>query len=741
MRSRALKKKVKELRRVLIRQQDESDCGVACLGTVIQFYGGQVSLERLRELSGTSQQGTTLLGLYQAAEEVGLDAGSYKADIEALQHVKSLCIFHVIQDGNRQHYVVCIRGEDGEFIVADPASGVTVQSRESLESVWKTRSLLILEPTPQFIARKAIRRDKWQWITALVHDDLNILGLALALGLAISLLSLSTAIFSQKLIDVILPEKQTDLLILGLVLLSILLIGKNGLSYIRQRFLVEQRRDFNKRVIQHFIKSLVRLPQSFFFTRKIGDLIARMNDTSRLQGTVAYIIGDMMIEAITLLTASIFIFAYSIPLGFLAVGSLPLFIILAYKYHQPILDGQRNVMAAHSVNESQYVDTIRGMSTIKTQSKEDFFSVLTSNIYGMYQETIYRLGRIGIGFNFWAEFLGTLLLLAILSWSSLLVLDGILQLGVLVAILQMGNLLIPAALNLSMTNIRLQEARVAFERMYEFTSLEPEYFQKDSDILIPSESLQSLTVKNLDFRFKGQPLLLKNICFNLHNNEIVALLGESGSGKTTLLQILLRFYQQESGEILVNDTIPLWDTAIPVWRQFIGIVPQEVTIFNGSVLHNIALIDAPEHVESVIGFCKTAGFDPLFAKFPHGYATLLGEEGTNISGGQRQVVAFARALYQHPQLLLLDEATAEMDTCTEEAVLAILDNYKEDMSILMVTHQARLSLCADRVYIIENGTISSQGIPGELLLEDNLLTRSLERVFSLDKKVRVATSG
>ncbi len=204
---------------------------------------------------------------------------------------------------------------------------------------------------------------------------------------------------------------------------------------------------------------------------------------------------------------------------------------------------------------------------------------------------------------------------------------------------------------------------------------------------------------------------------------------------------MLRFYRQESGEILVNDTIPFQDIAIPVWRRYIGTVPQEVTIFNGSVIYNIALTDSPDQIERVMDFCQTAGFDPFFAKFPQGYATLLGEEGANISGGQRQVVAFARALYQQPQLLLLDEATTEMDTHTEEAILAILDKYKEKLSILMVTHQARLSLCADRVYIIENGTISSQGTPGELLLTDNLLTRSLERVFSLDRKVRVIISG
>lgn len=711
------------------QQHDQSDCGVACLASAVKYFGGNIRLERLRELSGTTQEGTTLLGLHQAAEELGLDSGAYEADMENLKDLDQPCILHVIKDGRLKHYLLSY-GYDEEaddFVVADPASGVERMDPESLEEMWQSRALLTLAPTEDFETMEEDRRSQWEWAWALVHDDLNILFVAAALGLLISILGLSTAIFSQRLIDEILPSGSATRLIVALSLLGVLLLGRSALTYLRERFLVRQTRDFNNRIIGYFYNSLLRLPQTFFFNRKVGDLVARMNDTRRLQQAVTNVLGDRMIDTIMILVSLTAIFLYAWPLGLVAMAAIPLFGFLAWWYHDPIVEGQQNVMEAHAANESNYVNTIEGMATVKANNRESWFSKLTRKIYGHFQDQIYDLGRIGVRFNFWTETSGTFVRVGVLALASFLVLQDRLALGVLVAVFQMTGMLVPAARRVATTNIQLQEARVAFDRMYEFTSIDTEYDLAEEKQKTDPSPFESLEVQNLAFRFPGHERLLKDISFSVKKGEIVTLMGESGSGKSTLLSLVQRFYEPEEGSLTVNGTLKWSEISIPKWRSLSSVMQQEAEIFNGTLLDNIVLdeIEDEDDAESVVQFCREHGFHQYFSDFPQAYATVLGEEGTNLSGGQQQLVAFTRAVYQDPQLLLLDEPTASMDREMEQFVLGLLERLSESTAILSATHRTQSAKQADRIYVLSDGQIKSEGPPHALADGDNLFSRSL----------------
>lgn len=462
--------------------------GVACLSMVIRYFDGASRLERLRELSGTSKTGTTLLGLYQAAPKLGLKAGAFEADIKHLKELKNPCILHIekkigrkdsvdnsIQGQILQHYIVCF-GYDGEhFIIGDPGDRIDFWSPDDVEKVWQSKALLLLEPDKSFISAKSRKQDQWHWLKKLIDEDLNILGLALGLGLMISLLNLSTAVFSQKLIDNILPARDQLRLFTGLSLLLFLLLVRNGLSFIRRKFLIGQSRDFNNRVIGYFYRTILHLPQSFFDTRETGDLVARMNDINHLQQAITHLSGALMIQALIVISSLVLVFYYAPLVGWFLVFSIPVFGWITWRYQRSILKGQRDVMQAQALNASNYIDTIQGITTIKTSNRESWFSKLTERIYHFYQKTIYKLGNIGVGFNFWVETSSVLFLVGGLTISSILILKGELLTGALVAILQMMGQLLSGIRQLVTTNIQLQGARVAYERMYEYTSLKPEY--------------------------------------------------------------------------------------------------------------------------------------------------------------------------------------------------------------------------------------------------------------------------
>jgi ATP-binding cassette subfamily B protein len=279
------------------------------------------------------------------------------------------------------------------------------------------------------------------------------------------------------------------------------------------------------------------------------------------------------------------------------------------------------------------------------------------------------------------------------------------KLGELMAVITIGNMIISSTASLSGVNIRLQVAGVAFDRYYEFVKAKPEFeLKEDTGTIeknIPDFRLQ---IKQLSFRFIGRKKLFDNISLEINRGEIISLLGEVGSGKSTLIQILQKHYLPESGEILFNGK-PLSGYSTPLWREHIGVVSQHAKIFNGSVGENICLGDFMENRASVVKFCEDYGFASFFNHFPQGLNTLLGEDGINISGGQKQLIALARALYRSPSLLLLDEPTSAMDTKTERFVIDLLQQRSSQFAILMVTHRIYLTQISTRIYRLENGTL------------------------------------
>lgn len=379
-------------------------------------------------------------------------------------------------------------------------------------------------------------------------------------------------------------------------------------------------------------------------------------------------------------------------------------------------------MAMYGLNESNYVDTIQGVSAIKAAGREAVFAAKTRAIYGRFQEEIYNLGLTGTRFNLGAEAIGTVILLAVLAWTSVLVLQGALLVGALVAIVQMTSQLSGSALRLALTNIRLQEARIAFERMYTFAAVKPEFTDDEANAVSEPLVIDSLSVRNVSFRFAGRPEIITDATFAVRKGEIIAITGESGSGKTTMLQMLQRFYAPERGQILVNGALPLADVPVSVWRSAIGVMPQHIKIFNASVIENICLAEITEQeVERVMEFCREYGFEKYIAQLPQGYATLIGEEGVNVSGGQRQIIGLARALYRKPSLLLLDEATAAMDKATETDILSLLERLSPMMSMIMITHRSQPLLHCNRRYHLEEGRIRvHQDIRNKIFLAQNL---------------------
>lgn len=719
---------LKRIRKSFVRQQDQSDCGVVSLASVVRFFGGEIMLENLRGLSGTSTSGTTMMGIYQSALRLGLDVDPMEAENPSqLKQLTLPAILHVVIE-KREHYVVYHGYLGGKFLLMDPAEGLIFLDEAELDLIWASKALIAFSPNKTFEMSTLRSQRRKKWLLDLIQEDLPVFGASIVFGTMIAILGLAITIFSQKLIDEILPEKQVEKLVVGMVLVSLLLLGRGVLTYVRGLLIVKQSKGFNIRMISGFFGNLLRLPKSFFDTRKTGDLVARMNDTRRIQQAVSYLVSEVVVDSLLVMVAMVGVFAYSSQVGTMVALILPFYFLMAYRFHRPIHTGQQSVMKSYALTESHYIDTLQGIGSIKTLNKEDRFDILNQKVYGFFQEQVYNLGIVGAKFGFISGLVGVLFSISVLAYSSYFVLNGMLQFGEMVAILGFTGMIIPAVGKLAMANIQIQEARIAFDRMYEFASADQE---SDVAKLKLLETIQSISLENVSFRFPGRKPILKGLNIHLEKGKLIALLGDSGGGKSTLLQILMKFYHPENGKIIVNQKQELGDVSFSDWRRSVGYVAQETKIFNGSILENICLDEEANSEEKVNDFCDSLGLREFFSKMPQGYRTIVGEEGLNLSGGQKQIIALARAMYHRPKALLLDEFTGAMDRNTENLILDLLQSLKQNIPILLVTHRIKPALISDYVYILEGGTISASGLPSELMTEDNLLSRSCKDVLSL----------
>ncbi len=722
MRYNLLNNLLYRLKYPVVLQYDRIDCAPAALLSILRYYGGNTNLVKMRELCRTNLNGSTMLDLVNAANLIGFEAVGASGEYEYLVKEKMPCIAHVVLD-NLQHFIVINKLNHKYLWVSDPGRGHLKLSREEFLKIWQSKSVVLLKPGKALLNENTPRW--YKWVYEYIKKEESWVYQSIFLGIVYIIIGLLVAQFIQLIIDKFIPGRDFDKVIYsGIFLLTILMI-KAFSGYFRQKFLIELNKRISVNINKDFLSHLFKLPKKFFDTRRIGDVTARIDDAIKIQQAILKIIGNTIIDLFIIVGSLIFMFQFSVTLSYISIIVVPLYATLLFYNIKQIKNEQNEVMKSHSLVESNYIDSLGGIEDIKGFNTSESFSQKNQFFFKNFQEKIKTLGLTQSRLSFWTEVSGTIITIGILIYGSVLVMQKNLLLGEMMASFSLLANMLPAVNRLVDANISLQGASISVQRLRDMLLVKKEI----SAGKVKFNLIDTLEIKNGSFSWKPEQELLKDISIKIKKGVITSLLGPSGSGKSTLVQLLQRKYNFNKGEILIDD-INAERIELEDYRKNIGVVPQNIKIFNGTLLENILAGRTYKDPQIFYKNLKDTGLEEFLKRFENGVFAVVGEEGRKLSGGEKQLLAIARAMLDKPAVLIIDEGLSGIDIDLEELIFSLISQYAESHAVLLITHNIKTILRTNFVYLIENGTIIQKGNPADLITEAGQFKDIWERSYS-----------
>ena len=703
-------------KKIKIKQHDISDCGVACIASILQYYGYSIPISRIRIFASTNKKGTNALGLIEAAEKFGFKAKGVKGEFNSIFHLPKPCIAHFIIKNKYHHYVVVYKANKKYIKIMDPADGCLYNlSHDEFRSSW-SNILILLFPTKASKPTKQTTTIQRFW--NLVRPFNITYSQILFCSIVYSLLSISSAIYIQKIIDIVLTELNYKFL----NILSIFFI----ISFIFQVFIYFQKnilairigQSIDSSLILNYYKHVLELPQHFFDTMRIGEIISRINDAVKIRSFINNTAIELLLNILIVIFSFLIMVIYSTKLTIIFLIIFPLYVLIFLITNRINKTYQRKIMVASANFESQLVESITTISTIRSLNLEWFTNVKTEVGLIKLLKPLYVSGKNYTFSQSSSIFLSKLSSLLILWVGAILAINGKLSAGKLISFYAIIGYLTPSINNLLNCNILIHDALIASDRLYEIMDLET--VRSTNNIHITEEMLGDIVYQNVTFSYKCKVPLYKDLNLTIPHNKITAIVGESGSGKSTLIALLQKFYQLTNGQIYIGD-YNINHISNASLRKITGIIPQKIELFSGSILENIILDDLNPNMSVVFNLCKTLGMFDFINKLPDSFDTYIGENGLTISGGEKQKIAIARVLYKNPKILIFDEAVSSLDSLSEEYIQKLIKVLKnQDKTIIIITHNLNSITKADKIIVFRNGIVVEQGNHLELISNGSL---------------------
>ncbi|WP_340066809.1 peptidase domain-containing ABC transporter [Ascidiimonas aurantiaca] len=694
-----------------IKQHDISDCGAACLASVAAYYKLHLPIARIRQYASTDQKGTNILGLLEAAQKLGFEAKGVRGDSDCLSKIPKPSIAHVIVKNQLQHYVVIYKVNKRYIKIMDPSYGsILKMSHEEFKEIW-TGVLVLLIPREDFISKNekvSVLKRFW----GLLRPHKFILLQALMGALVYTLLGFSTSIYIQKITDYVLVNGNTNLLNLLSVLMLFLLFFQVVLGIYKDVFLIKTGQQIDARLILGYYRHLLKLPQSFFDTMRVGEIISRINDAVKIRTFISDVSLNLTVNVMILIFSFCIMFTYYWKLALIVLIIVPLYGIIYLTINKLNKIVERKVMENSASLESQLVGSLNAIDTIKSFGLEDsansktekhFISLLKAGYQSALNSVFSRTGSAFLAQSF------TILLLWV---GAGYVIDRQITPGELLSFYAIIGYFTGPVSTLISSNKQIQNALIAADRLFEIIDLERE--NTGITLKLTRKNFGDIKFKNVCFRYGSRNQVFEDFNLEIPKGKITAFVGESGSGKSTLMSLLQNVYPLNKGMITIGK-INLQHVDRSNLRSVMTVVPQKIDMFHGNVIDNIAVGEHNPDLERIVNVCADIGILDFIEELPYGFKTYLGENGATLSGGQKQRIAIARALYRQPEILILDEATSSLDTQAEKYIQNVINTLRnQEKTIIIIAHRLSTVISADKIVVLNKGKVIEEGTHQQL---------------------------
>lgn len=696
-----------------IQQQSASDCGAACLAMVCQYWGKRFSINTLRNLTQVDRRGATFSGLADASESLGYHTLTVRGSLSKLEMQAHPWIAH----WQGIHYVVVWRVKKNSVLISDPAIGKRKLLREEFEANW-TGYALLLEPTQRLFAHKNEKISYTRWLSFFWQYPKLLLQIVLA-SVLLQLFGVATPIIAQITIDIVLPHRSNitlDILALGLLMFG---AWRFCLVGVRQYLLDYIGKRMELTFTAGFIRHAIGLPLEFFASRHVGDIISRAAENQKIQQFFTQKAVSTILDTFTGVFYLALMAYYNLQLTLLAVGLTVPVIILTSSTSSLRKRFDQEAFTEKIAQNSAMVEIVTGISTIKAFSAQRQMRWRWEERFAAMLQAQFRSYKLANNLQLTNSLLEHIAKSLVLWFGATLIMQQELSLGQFFAF----NMFVQNGVNPILGIIKLwdefQDILISEERLNDVLS-----YQKSENPKKPLLTLSAIRgdihFENVCFRYhpSQERNALQNISFQVQQGQTIAIVGPSGSGKSTLVSLLAGLYHPSSGSILI-DGCDITSLSEQTLRMQLGVVPQECFLFSGTILENITLWSDEFTQQQAIAAASFAQAHQFIQALPLGYQTQVGHRGDNLSFGQRQKIAIARALILNPRILILDEATSGLDMESERHFQQNLSHFNRDgRTTFIVTHRLESIRHADQILVLDRGILIEQGTH-EQLVENN----------------------
>lgn len=707
---------------VLVKQQDESDCGAACIATIAKHYGKRIAITKIRNVAGTDKKGTTARGIEKAAGKFGFTCKIMSSqDKKISANLPFPLIAHVIKNG-LEHYIVVYKIKGSKILVADPGDSILWMNKEEFVKMW-TGFFFLISPDQNFEKTSDDKTFIQRFFHLLAQNKKTAVEVFTA-SFLMTILGILGAFYFRFLIDEVIYSYLPSALVSISLAYLLVIIFQSLLGFARNHLINFLGNKMEASLSLEYFNHILHLPLDFFTKRKSGEILSRFTDIGTIKNALSGMTVGVVLDCVMLLFTGIVLFTFSSSLVGIAVVpvilSAGLVMLFSKKFRRLIYS--RSVIEAEKY--SHFVESINGISTVKALSTEgDSYDRAETRILQSIEEG-FKLLNLS---NFQSTFQGFLSQtgsLAVYWYGSYLIMQGKLSLGELISFVTLLGYFLGPLSRLITLQPQLQELSVAGKRLGEILDLPEEDSQGDG-LFSLKEALGDINVHELSFSYGTRGITLKNISFDIKAGEKVAFVGPSGSGKTTLLKLLLKFYKPDEGEILL-DGRNIMDINTESYRGVFGYVPQEILLFSGTIQENIAWGNSDATAEDVFNAARDAQALEFIARLNNRFATKVGEKGATLSGGERQRIALARTILRKPKILVLDEATSSLDSISEASIMKTIDQIGKSLTTIIVAHRLSTIKNCDRIFVLKDGSLVESGNHRELLEKGGVYSQMWE---------------